>query len=104
MSAFASFLESHDDVARAATRGDSDGDIRGARLGDQLPKEDEVCANVVGNSADVGGLERKRDSGHRVITSGRSNAVDRPVVRVRGRATIAENDQLAAASNAVGNS
>ena len=47
--ALARFFKRHDDVARAAAGGDSDGDVFGPRLRDELAQKDELGADVVGD-------------------------------------------------------
>ena len=72
----------------------------GAGVRDELPEEDHVGADVVGDRRDVGRLHRQRDRRHGAISRRRRHAVERPVVGIGGRAAIAEQDQLAAALQA----
>ena len=67
------------------------------RVRDELSEKCHLDAYVVGDGGDRGGLERERDGRHRSIALRRADAIDRPVIRVGGRAAVAEHDQLAAA-------
>src|SRR5580704_7960092 len=57
--AFARFFQRQDDIPRSAAGGDRDGNIFGTRVSDQLAQKDIFRSHVVGESGDVGWLERE---------------------------------------------
>ena len=79
------------------------GNIFGTSLRDKLAQEDSVGPNVVGDGGDVGWFESQRNRGNRFKAERRQHAVDGQIVSVGGRAAIAEDDQLAAALQALVN-
>ena len=52
---------------------------------------------------DVGGLQRERDGRNGVPAAAEADTIERPIVGVGSRASVAEQDQLAAALDALAN-
>src|SRR6185437_11089479 len=94
---FARFFKGHNDIARAAAGGDANSHVFRAQLCDQLTKKNHLCADIVGNGCDVGGLHRQRNRRDSLVVFRRHHAINRPVVRVGGRTSIAEDDEFASA-------
>ena len=81
----------------------ADGDVVGPRLRDQLPLKNQFGANVIGDGGKIRGLHGKRNRGNGLVSGRRHDAIDGPVVRIRGRSAIAKDNQLAAAIDAFAN-
>ena len=66
-----------------------------------LTQKNQFDAHIVGDRGEIRGFHGQRDRGNRPISRGRKHAVDGPIVGVRGRPSVAENNQLAALRQAL---
>ena len=71
-------------------------------LCNHLPEKNDFRANIIGNRGDIRRFKRERNGRNGLPARRRCNAVNRPVVSVRGRTAIAKDNQLAAAAYSLG--
>src|SRR5215210_6278635 len=93
---FSGFGERGEYVGRAPARRDTDRDVLGPRVGDELAGEDRLRTDIVGYGRNVGRLGRQGDRRNRTQALRWVHTVRDKVVRVRGRSAVSENDQLSA--------
>ena len=79
-------------VRRVAARREADGDVELAGVGDELPREDELEADIVGERGEDGLVVDQRQGGQRVPVRGVAEQVRRPL-RIGRAATVAEAEQ-----------
>src|SRR6202451_2239823 len=92
----ASLFQRHDDVARSATGGNSDGNVLRATVGNELAKENDFGANIIGNRADIRRFQCARDCWKGTMAQARKHAVDGQTIRVRRSPAISKENELAA--------
>ncbi len=74
----------------------------GRALGDSIRRrKNESAPTPLWERGDVRRFERERDGWNRPVAGGRKKTIERPVIRVGRRAAVAEQNQLAAALQAI---
>src|SRR6185369_13782184 len=90
----AGFFERHNDVSRSTAGRNSDCNVFGACLRDELAKENYFRTDIVGNRTYVRRFKRERYGWNGTIPRRRHHTIKGPVVAVRSRAAVAKQDQF----------